>query len=234
MSAPYYSDELVTLYHGDCRELIAMTSANVLVTDPPYGIGYAVNARNWRNKGLDSLKPWKMERRGPIVGDDAPFDVTPLLRFQKIALFGANHYANLPTGGRWVVWDKRRDSAPDDHSDCEFVWTNRPGADRIHRQKWRGIVREGEENCSRSRKLHPNQKPVALLGFVFDQIGVTAADVVADPYMGSGSTAVVCIRRRIPFFGVEIDERYCEIAAERCRRERLGGAAAVAPTRSPA
>lgn len=159
--------------------------------------------------------------RGPIVGDNEAFDASFILGHSRVAIFGANHMA-LPVGGRWIVWDKRRDSKPDDHSDCELVWTNVPGADRIHRQKWRGVVREGEENCGNSKKLHPNQKPVALLGFIFDQIGVKAGDVVLDPFMGSGSTGVVAIRRGCSFIGIEVDAEHFATAERRLAAETAG------------
>lgn len=210
-----------TIYLGDCRELLTtLGHVDALVTDQPYGMNYTINARSWQNEGLDALKPFKMEKRGPIVGDEQAFDPAPFLTFPKVAFFGANKCAHaLPQGGRWIVWDKRRDSKPDDHSDCELVWTNRPGADRIHRQKWRGIVREGEENCSRSRKLHPNQKPVALMTFVLEQIGAKRGDVIFDPFMGSGSTGVAAIRMGMKFVGIEIDASHFEIALQRLRAE---------------
>jgi site-specific DNA-methyltransferase (adenine-specific)/modification methylase len=190
--------------------------ADALVTDQPYGINYAINARSWGNDGLKALQPWAMEKQAPIDGDDKPFDPSPFLGFRKIALFGANHCAHaLPPSGRWIVWDKRRDSKPDDHSDCELIWTNVSGADRIHRQKWRGIVREGEENCSRSRKQHPNQKPVALMTFVLQQMGMSPGETVCDPFMGSGSTGVAAIRMGLHFVGVELREEHFATA---CRR----------------
>ncbi len=205
------------LFQGDCRELLPELGGDLAcITDPPYGINYTVNARSWDNKGLAALEPFQMAKKQGIHGDKEPFDATPLLRFAKVAIFGANHM-HLPIGGRWIVWDKRRDSTPDDHPDCEMVWTNVPGADRIHRQKWRGIVREGEENTTNGPKLHPNQKPVNLLEFVFDQLSVQQA--VLDPYMGSGSTGVVAIRRGLPFVGCEIDEKHFEVAFARLSKE---------------
>lgn len=210
------------LYLGDCLQMWpALTIADALVTDQPYGINYEISARNWRADGLDATKPWKMPKRAAIKGDDTPFDPAPWLGFKKIAFFGANHCASrLPPGGRWIVWDKRRDSKPDDHSDCELIWTNVPGADRIHRQKWRGIVREGEENCSNSRKLHPNQKPVALMMFVLGQLGLKAGDLVCDPYMGSGSTGIAAIRMGLRFIGCEIDAAHFETALARFAAEQ--------------
>lgn len=140
---------------------------------------------------------------------------------RRVGLFGANHfYSRLPDGGRWIVWDKRRDSAPDDHSDCEMVWTNAKGADRIHRQKWRGVVREGEENCSISKKLHPNQKPVALLRFVLEQMGARPGQTVVDPFMGSGSTGVAALRLGMNFIGCEIDADHFRTAEGRLKLEQ--------------
>lgn len=218
----FHEESGVTLYCGDARALLPeLLFVTTIVTDPPYGIGYAINARSWGNEGLTALKPWAMAARPPIQGDLQPFDPAHLLGFKRVAIFGANHMAGLPIGGRWIAWDKRRDSNPDSHSDREFVWTNVPGADRIHRQKWRGIVREGEENCSRSPKLHPNQKPVALIGVLFDALGIDNTDVIADPYMGSGPTGVVARRRGLPFIGIDIEPTHCETAVTRLRQEAL-------------
>lgn len=225
-----------TLYHGDCYDLLdKLAVADALVTDQPYGIKYEVNARSWGNEGLTALKPYAMEKRAAIKGDDKPFDPRPFLAFPKIALFGANHCAHaLPRSGRWIVWDKRSSltakvpfSKPDDHSDCELIWTNVEGADRIHRQKWRGIVREGEENCSRSKKLHPNQKPVALMGYVLEQLKLQPGALVCDPFMGSGSTGIAAIRAGYSFIGVEHDDEHFATAVQRFQAE----AAAITPNR---
>ena len=209
---------MLHLVLGDCRDFLAnMSSDAIIVTDPPYGIGYRVNGRGKRGRLLE----YATAAKEAFHGGDEQVDIEPLLRFRKVAIFGANHYS-LPQGGRWIVWDKRRDSAPDDHPDCELIWTNVPGADRIHRQKWRGIVREGEENVSRSPKLHPNQKPVALLDMVFDLIGIEVGDLVVDPYMGSGSTGVVAIRRGLQFIGIERDPAHFATASRRLEAEIAG------------
>ncbi len=210
-----------TLYLGDCRDLlrdqIIEPDMEYTVTDPPYGIGYEVNERKPRG-GLNWHKQMRTEKVSRIVGDHPDFDLDHIfMAGDKFAIFGANHL-DLPRGGRWIVWDKRRESTPDDHSDCELIWTNVPGADRIHRQKWRGIVREGEENISRSRKLHPNQKPVALIDFILLQLGASVGTVF-DPYMGSGSTGVAALRRGLKFVGIEIDPQHYETACQRFREQ---------------
>lgn len=209
------------LYLADCRDLVpTLAAADALVSDPPYGIGYRVNARARDNTTLDAIADTATEAKPAIAGDDAPFDPSAWLAMRKIALFGANYFADrLPRGGKWIVWDKRDGSAADDHSDCELIWTNLPGALRIHRQKWRGVVRAGEENCSRSKKLHPNQKPVALLDFIIGEMDLQPGAVIADPYMGSGSTGVVAMRRGFGFIGCEIDPQHFETAVARLRNE---------------
>jgi site-specific DNA-methyltransferase (adenine-specific)/modification methylase len=196
--------------------------ASAVITDPPYGISYRVNARRMSNRGakLKQTGATHTNPVAPIPGDDFPFDPTPFLLANKSAFFGANHFCQkLPPGGHWVVWDKRRDSAPDDHSDCELVWVSTAGTDRIHRQKWRGVVREGEENCSRSRKLHPNQKPVALCSSLLEHLDLAPGSLILDPFMGSGSIGVAALRAGHDFLGVELVPDTFEIARARIERE---------------
>lgn len=208
------------LRHGDCLQMLGDFPADAIILgDPPYGIGYRVNERRSR-KGLKTPLALDTEKRAAIVGDDKRFDPTPWLAFPRVALFGANHMEGLPAGGRWIVWDKRRETTPDDHPDCELIWTNVRGADRIHRQLWRGICREGEENVSKSRKHHPNQKPVALLTFILEQLGAKPGDTVIDPYMGSGSTGVAALRMGLQFIGVEIDATHFATAQQRVNTEQ--------------
>jgi site-specific DNA-methyltransferase (adenine-specific)/modification methylase len=149
-------------------------------------------------------------------------DPRPLLALAPVAvLWGANYYADkLPPNGKWLVWDKRENTTPDDGADVEMAWTNLRGVPRMHRQLWRGICRRGEENISRgARKLHPNQKPVALMDWCLDQIGADAHGRVLDTHMGSGTTGVACLRRGIPFVGIEVDPVHFATAAERLARE---------------
>jgi site-specific DNA-methyltransferase (adenine-specific)/modification methylase len=106
--------------------------------------------------------------------------------------------------------------ARDDNADCEMAWTNLPGVARVHQQLWKGICRGGEENIAiGGSKLHPHQKPVALMDFCLERCSLSAGDVVLDPFMGSGSCAVAAIRRGAAYVGIEIDEGYFDIA---CRR----------------
>lgn len=90
----------------------------------------------------------------------------------------------------------------------------------MHRQLWRGICRRGEENVSKgAKKLHPNQKPAALMDWCLDQAKVGAGDTVLDTHMGSGTTGLVCMRRGVRFFGCEIDPVHYETAVARLKAE---------------
>lgn len=100
---PYYADDLVTIYHGDCREW--MPEADVIVTDPPYGIGWDADGGGSRSASRER----RGKSFGPIFGDDAPFDPSRILVLGRpTVLFGANHYASrLPDSPSWLIWDKR-------------------------------------------------------------------------------------------------------------------------------
>lgn len=161
------------------------------------------------------------------MGDDQPFDPTPLLIYPTVALFGANHYADKlppnpwPKSWKWLLWDKRSGSAKDDNSDGELIWTNQTGAMRIHYQKWRGIVRQGEENICNSAKLHPAQKPISLMRWILGELKIPDGWTVIDPYMGSGSTLRAAKDLGLNAIGIELEEQYCEVAAKRSAQEVL-------------
>ena len=147
-----------------------------LLADPPYGNDYR------QKRSRDKLVRVEVEH-APIVGNAVPFDPRPLLTLAPIqALWGGNYFADkLPPSSKWLIWDKRENTTPDDGADTELAWTSLPGVSRIHRQLWRGICRRGEENISKgARKLHPNQKPVALMNFCLDQICLLYTSDAAD------------------------------------------------------
>ncbi|MGE5650913.1 MAG: DNA methyltransferase [Bacillota bacterium] len=205
------------LYLGDCKEIMrTLCEITACITDPPYGQNYK------QKRSRDKLVRPDTEH-AQIVGDDAPFDPSHLLHFDKLILWGGNWYADrLPSNGKWLVWDKREGTTPDDGADLEMAWTNLKGPSRMHRQLWRGICRRGEENVSKgAKKLHPNQKPVALTDWCLQQAGITEGDTVFDPYMGSCSLGVACKRRGINYIGVEIDPVHYATAVERMRNELL-------------
>lgn len=212
---PYYSDESVTLYHGDCRAILPMLGVRpqLLLADPPYGMNYKPL------RGSDGSKRWSE----PVQGDAEPFDPTHLLPFGRSVLWGANHYADrLPASGGWLVWDKTPKGIKDGFyaSHAELAWTNCCSSVRKFTLQWGGEARNGEPH------LHPTQKPVGLMRWVILQF-THPSDLVLDPYMGSGPVAEACRDTGRTYVGVEIEERYCEIAARRLAQDTFdfGGVA---------
>ncbi len=207
-----------TLYLGDCRDILpTLGPVDAVVTDPPYGIGYA---RGTGGKGKQRVRSGANDER-PVYGDNEPFDPSPWLRWPCI-MWGANHYAARLPHGRWLAWNKLGGLEPwDDFSDVEFAWHSARGADRIFSLLWKGLCQGVKDDAG--RRSHPTQKPVALmewcLGFVPD------ASIILDPYMGSGTTGVACIRDGRQFIGIEIDgghfDAACRRIEEACRQPRL-------------
>ncbi len=217
---PYYEHAGITIYHGDCREImygkggwrtLSKIEADVLLTDPPYGIRYSPSqnsSKAWGNKTFVGVCV--------VSGDGERFDPSLFLKFKSVVLFGANHFADkLPPSPSWFVWDKRDGMTSNDFADCELIWTNLNDNARVFRHQWNGALRASERGESR---VHPTQKPTELLRWI---IGKCPNGVILDPFMGSGTTlrAAKDLGRRA--IGIEIEERYCEIAAQRMEQEVL-------------
>lgn len=205
-----------TLILGDYRDVIGdLTGIAAVIADPPYGNDYQQKRSRDKLVSVDTT-------HAPIVGNAEPFDPSMLLTLAPtVILWGANYYADkLPANGKWLVWDKRENTTPDDGADVEMAWTNLRGVPRMHRQLWRGICRRGEENISKgARKLHPNQKPAALMDWCLQQAGVGVGDTVLDTHMGSGTTGVACLRRGVRFIGIEVDPVHFQTAVQRLSKE---------------
>ena len=209
---PYYADDAVTLYHGDCREVTEWLTADSLVTDPPYGMGYTQGRRvNGGSKGWTSR--WTDT---PIAGDDSleARDFVISEWGDRPALVFGTWKRAAPNGVREVlVWDKVVSTGM---GALDVPW--RPSWEAIYVLGWgfvgnrsHGVLSVSMPTLSPERKDHPTAKPVELmLALVAKTPGV-----VADPFAGSGSTLVAAKRLGRKAIGVEIDERYCEAAAKR-------------------
>jgi DNA modification methylase len=218
---PYYQDDVVTIYHGDALELADIVAkAQVMVTDPPYGIAYVSNQIG-KFKGRD------------IAGDDntAARDAILSVWEGPAAVFGSWKMPR-PAGVKAILtWDKGEGVGM---GDLSLPW--RPNTEEIYilGEGWRGhrgssVIRDTSVvswtgNGRGPRRLHPTEKPVPLL----QQIIAKAPDhpVVVDPFMGSGTTlrAAKNLGRRA--IGIEVREDYCQVAAERCAQDVLFGEAA--------
>lgn len=209
-----------TLVLGDARKLLEqIDKPAAILADPPYGKRY----RSRHNEGRGRSRPEWARKDGnfrPIAGDFDDFDPASLLALDiPMILWGAHEfYDRLPSGGRMLVWDKLAGKTPAKcNGDFEMAWCSEKGPSRIFTHLWRGIIRAGEENVTNGPKLHSHQKPVALIDWCLQFLPTEGT--VCDPYMGSGTTGLACLRRNRPFVGFEIDQAHFEIAVERLRRE---------------
>lgn len=205
-----------TLYLGDCLDILPGIGFDALICDPPYGMDYQSN-HNTARKGAGAEMVRKDGDFKPIRGDKVPFDPSHLLRSNvPTILWGGNYYSDkLPAGRKWLIWDKLAGKTPvPSGSDIELAWTSEEGPSRMFTHLWRGIMRAGEENVTLGPKLHPNQKPVALMRWCLGQIKFKGSRV-ADGYMGSASLGVACIEAGLEYIGVELDPEHFETA---CRR----------------
>ena len=205
---PYYERDGITIYCGDCRGVLPV-ECDVVVSDPPYGM--ALDHGKLRRIG----KPIGYEWHG--VEHSGGVDVELLLSLGKpMLLFGANNYASrLPSYPGWVVWDKQADGFAQG-SPAELAWSNYLTNLRLYRQNYRGFTTRGDE------KSHAMQKPLRLMLWVLG-LKETPVGTVLDPYMGSGTTLVAAKQIGRRAIGIEIEERYCEIAAKRLEQRVMFG-----------
>lgn len=193
---PYYDDGTVTIYHADCREILPSLAADVLVTDPPYGIDFR---SGWTGSN--------------IAGDtDTTLrdDILVAWGGRPAIVFGAAGEAKLADSVATLVWHRPGSGM----GDLTLPW--KPDFELIHifgagfaaPTRGPGVLRD----VFRGAALHPHQKP---LGLMRDLVSKCPPGVVVDPFAGSGSTLVAArdLGRRV--IGVEVAEHYCEVAVRR-------------------
>jgi DNA modification methylase len=209
---PYYRDDDngIVLYCGDCLTILPELepgSVDAVVTDPPYGIGKRL-VLGGAGHSFDSLV-----LSGADVWDKKPSRETLqlLLSFGTVQIIWGGNFFELPPCDMPLCWDKVRPNQKN-LSDWEYAWTSLVGRAR----KFAYCANGGF--VAKEDRQHPTQKPVAVMEWC---LGFTpTSGTVADPYMGSGTTGVACLRTGRRFIGIEISEEYCEIAANRLRKER--------------
>ncbi len=201
---PYYQDDWVTIYHGDCREVLPeLEAVELLLTDPPYGVLADSGSAATRRSGGKKTD-------GKISWDIRPSQETlelMMLMADKQMIWGGCHLNLGPTFG-YLVWDKKIDGL--NFGEVEFCWTNMKFAPRIFRYRAVGVD---------GGKVHPTQKPESLMRFCM--IHSETQGNVLDPFMGSGTTLRAAKDLKSHAIGIEIEEKYCEIAARRMSQEVL-------------
>jgi DNA modification methylase len=216
MTAPWKRRVVIgscVMYEGDCLEVMpTLSKVDAVVTDPPYGIGEARDvARGSRTPipgrtrlGTKSrVVSWKESGWDDQTCEEA-IEMAMTLSGDQI-IFGGNFY-RLPPTPCWLVWDKLNSG---DFADCELAWTSLKIAVRRIQYHWNGCMRK-ERHIP---KQHPTQKPIGVmrwcLGFLPN------AETILDPFMGSGTTGVACVKEGRKFIGIELDPDYFDIACKR-------------------
>lgn len=191
----------VTLYQGDCREILpTLGKFDAVVTDPPYGIGK--DGQKKTKGGHGGRKEYE------FLGWDAQRPEKPVFDAiiscaDKHVIWGGNYFADyLPATGKWLVWDKGQRI---NQSDGELAWTSAQGALRIFEKNRVALLIEGAE--------HPTQKPVDVMRWSILQFD--GLNTIIDPFMGSGTTGVAAVKLGRQFTGIELEPKYFDIA---CRR----------------
>lgn len=214
----YYQDDYVTLYHGDCIELAGWwLDADVLVTDPPYGIAWTKGqnnaAKSTAHKGIQNDE------------DTTVRDAALKAWGKKPAIVFGSFRAAFPVEVKQtLVWQKPVDagvvgSTTGYRTDTELIFLL---GKHKKRPPQRSSVLTSQGGVSRYRTEHPHSKPVAIL----EQLIEWTEGTIADPFSGSGSTLVAAKALGRKAIGVELDERYCALIASRCAQEVLDFGAA--------
>jgi DNA modification methylase len=195
--------EGVTLYQGDCRDILpTLGPVDAVVTDPPYGIDYG------RQGSFSASHGWGAWRENVEWDRERP----PAEIFKAILscskhqiIWGGNYFTDfLPPSMQWFLWDKgQRDFSL---ADFEMAWSSQQKAARVIEYPRAKARLDGKE--------HPTQKPVEVMKWCIEALPASVATIL-DPFMGSGTTGVAAVKLGRRFIGIEIEPRYFDIACKR-------------------
>jgi len=216
LPTPYYQDDAVTLYHGDCREILPdLPAVDLVLTDPPYGIGADSHqaARAGKRHGHAAAESRDYGRSDWDHSPPAAETIAAVVSAAPKAIVWGGNYFDLPPSRAWLVWDK--ETGANGYADAELAWTNLDQAVRLIRHRWQGMLTKqvGDDDS----RQHPTQKPVRVMRWCLGFAGGT----IVDPFAGSGTTLRAAKDLGRKAIGIEIEERYCEIAARRMAQEVL-------------
>ena len=197
---PYYQDNFVTVYHGDMREVLpTLGRFDLLLTDPPYGIGNRMQGGTWGAKAkYADFRAWDVAPEAELL--------TAIVALAEKAVVWGGNYFTLPPSRCWLVWDKQ--NAVPTMADCEFAWSN------FDRPAKRMSLPVGVHTFG-----HPTEKPLSLFSWCIGLAG--DVQTIFDPFAGSGTTGVAAKALGRKCVLIEREEKYCEIAAKRLRQEYL-------------
>ena len=200
------------IINDDCINILKQLpdkSIDLVLTDPPYGIGESEKNNSSRSK-LAQAKNYGKKDWDNKIPEKIYFD--EMLRVSKSAIiFGGNYFVKyLSNSPCWIVWNKNNGN--NDFADCELAWTNFKTAVRKYDWTWNGMLQQNMKN--KDVRIHPTQKPLGL----FEKILLDYSnenDLILDCFSGSGTTAVACYNTNRKFICIEKDKEYYEKSIER-------------------
>jgi site-specific DNA-methyltransferase (adenine-specific) len=204
----YYQDSSVQIFHGRCEDILPqldLSEVTLLLTDPPYGLG-----ERWSGGTWGAAPMYADAKRWDVVVDLVvdPTLMASLLRVAETAIIWGGNYYSLPPSRGFLAWIKNPELAT--MADLEYAWTNLDRPAKAYRS-----TRNPD-----GKRFHPTEKPLGLMRWCINQAPASAG-AVFDPFMGGGTTLRAAKEFGRQAIGIEAEERYCEIAAERCRQECL-------------
>ena len=207
---PFYGDDWVAILKGDCREILpTLEKVDLVLTDPPYGLNIAETGRVGGGQ-LANVKQYMASDWDKARLDSKMLSLMRAKSDNQI-IFGGNYIADLlPPSSCWLVWDKDNTG---NFADCELLWTSFDKAVKKYRWRWNGMLQE--PLSPKEFRYHPTQKPQGLISAIIADWS-NPDDTILDPFLGSGTTAYCAKKLNRKCIGIEIEEKYCEIAAKRC------------------
>jgi len=197
----------------DVERLMDGKKADMVFTDPPYGMSVVKNNKVGADFGVA-----KKGSYSEVIGDDTLevaedfYNLCVSLDYKRYIIWGGNYFMKfLPLSTGWIIWDKRGDTGiRNTFADGEMAWTNFQKQVRIYKQLWNGMIREGEKD----KRLHPTQKPIKILSDILLEY-TTNTEVILDAFLGSGSTLIACEKTGRTCYGLELDPKYVDVIVQR-------------------
>lgn len=201
-----------TIINADCMDILKELPdkcIDLVLTDPPYGIGEAKKNNASRGKLAIAKDYGKKDWDNSIPSKEIFNEIFRVSKNQII--FGGNYFVEYLTNSScWLVWDKN--NGANDFADCELAWTNFKSAVRKYRWTWNGMLQEDMKN--KDIRIHPTQKPLKLFEMILRDYS-NENDLILDCFSGSGTTAVACHNLKRRFICIEKDKDYYEKSVER-------------------
>lgn len=196
--------------------LLDGAKAELLLTDPPYGVKAVENGGHNNGKQAGAQK-CKDNVYAPIIGDDttetarANYEVALVYSDNQI-IFGGNYFTDfLPPSRCWIVWDKK---VAGSFADGELAWTSFDKNLKIYEFMWSGMRRQGDREIEGKTRVHPTQKPVGMLAEILKDFS-KENDKILDCFGGSGSTLIACEQLNRTCYMCELDPHYCDVIIKR-------------------